>query len=89
MDAEQKKRFHRGTIAALVAVLVLVVYPLSIGPIYWLVVHDKLPVPLFRALVVVYWPVDWLYDNSTSFASVLDWYLELWGPELFTPGDPA
>jgi len=83
MDTEQKKRRHPGIIAAVVIVLMLIAYPLSVGPAAWLVSREMLPEPLVDALEVVYSPLRLLAGNSESFESAYYWYIILWMPDDF------
>ena len=61
-----------------VLVVVLVVYPLSFGPMCW--VRNRLPPdlswPVYRA---VYAPILWLYRGGLALVRrVLRWYGDLW-----------
>jgi hypothetical protein len=83
MSDEPKKRsrwWMRGWIWWAIPVL-LVLYPLSIGPTYWLCEHmgwfsGDVGSERFWA---VYAPVYWIADQSETANDALQWYLSLWG----------
>ena len=65
--------------------MLLVAYPLSIGPVAWLGMHGYIPcvdessIPsLDRFLIVVYWPLKVLSDNFDPFQRLTEWYVSLW-----------
>uniref|UniRef100_A0A7C2K2S0 Uncharacterized protein n=1 Tax=Schlesneria paludicola TaxID=360056 RepID=A0A7C2K2S0_9PLAN len=57
---------------ALLPVLLLVAYPLSIGPAVLLLAHDWLNFEVFRS---AYYPLLWVSDHSDALGKVLDWYV--------------
>ena len=61
---------------ALVAVLVL--YPLSVGPVFRLLVRSEVDFKHHWACIayrIVYAPIHWIYNNSPEeIHSALDWY---------------
>jgi hypothetical protein len=69
-----------------VVVLVFLAYPLSSGPVFWLLNHKELPAPLVTALVILYLPVTWLINSSWSVKNdeftwlgmAMQWYLAFW-----------
>ena len=75
----------RATVVVVVVGL-LVAYPLSFGPVYWLLNHKELPAPLVSALVIFYLPITWLINSTWSISSDgltwlgkgVQWYLAFW-----------
>jgi hypothetical protein len=65
-----------------VALLVLVIaYPLSVGPWEWLGARDMIPHYVTPVLQFIYWPVAWLYENSPDpVRDAMQWYLDFWVP---------
>jgi|OpeIllAssembly_1097287.scaffolds.fasta_scaffold1520151_1 hypothetical protein len=56
--------------------LLVVVYPLSIGPVAWL--HLKVPTSR-PAIEAFYTPITLLVDHSEQFAGFMRWYiLKVW-----------
>lgn len=64
---------------AFLLVLVLVIYPLSVGPCEWLGAHDLIPEYVAPVLQFLYWPLAWIYENSPEpVRKAMEWYLHLW-----------
>jgi len=63
----------------IVALLLPVVYVLSLGPAVWL--HDRggLGSEMNEFIRLTYSPLAWLRENSEVCRHVLDWYVGLWG----------
>jgi len=59
-------------------VLVLVVYPLSYGPVMYQVSMGRL-VGLWHFFDVIYAPIEWFANSSEFGEDVVDWYLGVWG----------
>lgn len=64
----------------LVTLALLVAYPLSMGPVWWITsrtdVFDDVVEP---AAQVVYDPIVWLDDHGPKwFGKFITWYLRLW-----------
>ena len=59
------------------AVGVPLLYFLSAGPMSRIYPHPP------RALDRFYEPLDWVYNN-TPLSGVMEWYMNLWSPELPT-----
>ena len=76
MDHDEPKLRRRWTwyLAAVIALL-LVVYPLSIGPAAWLVQHEYIPSRVART---VYMPLTFLLRQSSAIENLYGRYLELW-----------
>jgi hypothetical protein len=63
-----------------VALVAVVVYPLSIGPVIWLDRKGLLPESFELALRAFYWPVIQAYHHGPEpVQDVLDRYGDLWG----------
>ncbi len=64
-----------------VVVAVLVLYPLSLGPMCWASVNGYLSRSTIDACALIYGPVRWFMDEHEMLATPLRWYLSLWiGP---------
>jgi len=63
--------------AAVVAFLLLVVYPLSRGPAIWLLWHNRLPSSAIAPLDFLYAP---LYKSPKPIQDAVDRYDNLWRP---------
>jgi hypothetical protein len=66
---------------ATVVVLAALMYPLSFGPMNWLIGHRRglLPESAIPALVTVYSPMIWAYGDAPPAISVpVRWYTDLW-----------
>ena len=85
MSEELEKRGATGTIALIVAILVIlpILYVLSDGPALWLQCHRYLPEGMYETL---YAPLAWACQWS-RFGDALDWYESMFrtdlAPELF------
>jgi hypothetical protein len=55
------------------AVVLLVLYPLSIGPVGWLVAATGM-----EWIGFIYAPLDWLANSCGPIEQILTWYLRLW-----------
>jgi hypothetical protein len=74
--------------ATLVVVVVLVGYPLSLGPVAWL--HAKLDRPRGMKAVVapIYAPIFWAQDNGPDWLrKSIDLYEKMWHPAGPSPID--
>jgi len=56
-------------------VVLLIGYPLSVGPVAKYYRHRKTP----QSVIVFYTPLEVLYHKSQTVHSVFDWYLRMWG----------
>jgi hypothetical protein len=62
-----------------VALVVLVAYPLSIGPVPALHYHLRLSKSLLPAIDAFYWPLIWLeYNGPEQVRDLISWYVRLW-----------
>ena len=68
----------RCVLALATSVLVLVVYPLSYGPVMYQVSMGRL-VGLWHFFDVIYAPIEWFANSSEFGEDVVDWYLGVWG----------
>src|SRR5258708_1235996 len=67
---------------AMVVVVVLVAYPLPIGPTIWLADRSLLPDPVRQPLRYFYYPLGWVVLHSATADNVYQRYAELWGHEF-------
>ena len=75
---EKRKRPGTGITVVGVIVLLIVAYPLLLGPIVWLDNHYGFP-EFFRPVVeAIYVPIGLLMQESDTFKNIVNWYLELW-----------
>ena len=74
-EARQENRSGCAIVAASGLVLLPLVYLLLIGPVAWLVDHQKMPGWLAEG---IYAPVIILAEWSPAFMRILEWYIELW-----------
>jgi hypothetical protein len=64
---------------ALVVVLALLAYPLSVGPAEWMRAHGWLSQGTLEALDWFYSPLPWIYGASPALIRrAIDWYVSLW-----------
>ena len=76
MDDEERKR-HGVPWAAVIVMLLLIGYPLSIGPA--IPIHKRLSdTELQNRIVDAYGPVRWLASRSQWSQRVFEWYCDLW-----------
>jgi hypothetical protein len=62
-------------------VVLLLAYPLSLGPATWLFYRGLLPSPLATWYEPVYRPIAWAASQSSWTNSLFERYLELWLPQ--------
>ena len=77
-EREEKGRSLAGCCAVwLTLAMIPLAYIGMLGPAArW---YDKCPRPMQNALQVIYYPLQWLHEN-TPLRKPLDWYIELWEP---------
>jgi hypothetical protein len=67
------------TLVAVLGIVLLVVYPLSIGPVGWLIIRAGSPPWTQAAFEWIYGPLIWLQDHGPAPASrLLTWYFGWW-----------
>ncbi len=59
-------------------VLLLVMYPLSYGPVMHQVSRGRW-IDQWPVIDVIYAPIEWFGTSSEFGEATLDWYLRLWG----------
>jgi hypothetical protein len=64
--------------ATVVVVVVLVGYPLSIGPVLWLADRQMIPDAAKKQVGLIYAPLAWVVNNSSNAFQVYSWYGRLW-----------
>ena len=72
----RRERWAKWTLVAVV-VVAFVGYPMSIGPVRWLVGRGYLPSWTFTTISTVYAPFDWPYIPQ-PLDDALSWYCSLW-----------
>jgi len=63
---------------ATVVVVMMMLYPLSVGPAEWMQRHDWIPAAGMTALKRFYIPLAWLETHSEKFGRAMFWYEQLW-----------
>jgi hypothetical protein len=65
--------------ATVVVVLMLVAYPLSLGPAIWLRTRPGSPTWVRSAYWKIYAPIVWIYEHGPEpIKESIDWYGEFW-----------
>jgi hypothetical protein len=80
-DAEHDKRRRSPLAVGLIvgAVLLPVLYALSVGPCRWLYFHGYLGEQPEAVIQAFYWPLNAVANLSPPLRSALFWYSTLWG----------
>lgn len=60
--------------------LVLAGYPLSIGPVNWLLYNGYIPMEAASVVQIIYTPLGFLAGNSEFITNTLNRYIGLWVP---------
>jgi hypothetical protein len=68
-------------VLATVALLLVPLYALSVGPALWLVRSGVVDQKFEYVIGVVYWPLEFLYDNVSFVEAFYDAYFKLLGIE--------
>ena len=78
MSEESRSRGGSGMLAVIAAVMLLVAYPLSIGPA--IVVHRNVSSrPAKQAIETMYVPLESLHNHAPRpMQNLLEWYIDLW-----------
>lgn len=78
--ATTEKRSRSRPIAALVVVVVLVLYPLSIGPAHLMAWKGLIR---WRTFEAAYWPLKQVYDQLPPIRRPLNWHQDRWSVGSF------
>jgi hypothetical protein len=79
--SEERKKAGVWPWAVALLVAVLVGYPLSRGPAFWVAGKLDDPIWLMRSLEIVYTPFDWAFRKAPKELDDLEWrYFYLWNP---------
>ncbi len=62
--------------------LLMVFYVLSVGPVAAIIDSPHSPDWIVKVIIIVYYPLGWLYDNSEVCRAFLEQYIEWWS-DLF------
>lgn len=82
MSEEHKHKSRGLSIVIAVAILLPLLYVLSMGPAYLIYVKHPTCWPILEK---IYLPLVWLHDNNTAFRDLMDRYIELWtGPDIIS-----
>jgi len=65
-------------------VVLMFLYPLSIGPVAWLVDREMLPEGLSEPLGIVYLPLEYAVAMSNTTMHLYAWYVSLWMREPYS-----
>jgi len=77
--SDERKNTSIALWAIVALVAVLLAYPLSFGPLFWLGRHEMLPESVGEPLMVVYQPIVWLWiEGPNPISEVINSYLSLW-----------
>lgn len=86
MSDPHHKPLPLGLIVTAATILILVAYPLSIGPAARIVNSPRCPNWLEESLVVVYAPLEWICDNGPEWGrDLLQSYAGWWLNEPAPP----
>lgn len=79
-DDKRKERSGLSAVAtSLIVLSLLVAYPLSIGPVGWLIIRAGSPPFTRPTFEFIYGPLIWLQDHGPApISSLLTWYFGLW-----------
>jgi hypothetical protein len=64
--------------SVVVLAVLMVAYPLSVGPVQWLDDRGQLPSWADKPIAVVYAPLDWIIQHSDAARMAAEWYIGLW-----------
>ena len=80
MKKDEPRGKRSAIVVAVIAMTFLpVLYVLSIGPAAWLERNGYLEDSTLHDIVTIfYFPIAWLYDQSATFATLLDAYMNFW-----------
>ena len=81
MSGERKKPGVAFWATVVLVVVLVVAYPLSIGPACWLADRDMLPELADKPIEIFYSPLMWIVRDSETAGTIYVWYVGLWVPE--------
>lgn len=82
---EERRKGSPGTAALVTVLAVLVLYPLSLGPVLWLFHHEYLTVKQAPIAQSVYSPLEEYVRRHMPMSDAYLSYLRLWVPGLPEP----
>ncbi|MBL4886186.1 MAG: hypothetical protein JKY95_16845 [Planctomycetaceae bacterium] len=75
-----EKSEHKGYGWIIALVVLLLLYPLSLGPLAWLQMNGYLPESVVVVLgATIYAPLGWLVGSNEWCGELYVWYLSFWG----------
>lgn len=77
-DQQEEKRSNKSFGYFIAFAVVLILYPLSIGPYAWLSYHDCTSPEMDHFFESVYSPIIFLCERVEFLENVLIWYIYLW-----------
>jgi hypothetical protein len=77
-DRAEDERGGGPAVLAVAGLLLLILYPLSLGPAVWLDRRYDLPNFIEDPLEAMYAPLEWLADVCEPIDDGFDWYIDLW-----------
>jgi len=80
-DQPRKPSWFKVWFSLALFLAVLVLYQLSVGPVVWLMQHEKLPESVLPCVQIAYAPIGLTASNCKWYGNLLDRYLLLWGVE--------
>ncbi len=78
-EREERRLTGVGVLATAIVAAVLLLYPLSVGPVALLLKLGVIPASVEPVVRALYAPLNWLGDRSSLVTVLVRWYLELWG----------
>ena len=79
-DSSTAHKSHSGAYVGYV-LIALVVYALSYGPAYWLLINGYLSEEVYN---IIYFPIRYLRGN-TFLGEPIIWYMKFWSPSGLFP----
>ena len=77
-ESDEQRPRRRATWIVTVLLCALVIYPLSAGPVNWLIGHGYIDRGPDSPIKGLHLPLKWLAENFPAFGRLLFWYLEFW-----------
>jgi len=75
-----RKRRIPTPLVVMAPVVFVIVYVLSLGPLFWMATHGRVSIRTLQLVQVLFVPLAWLGDKIPWVEYFLDWYMRLWAP---------